>query len=235
MLKKFILSLFTFILITFATYATHKVYLVHGYAGLGIELEKLQNSLDNQGYTTEIFKYPSLSEDIEITAKHLFYKIKQENFDSVSFVTHSLGALVVRSLYQYIDNNTHYPFIYRFVMIASPNQGSPIADFWAQFGFVKYIVGPNVDNLTTDPDTGAAKFPIPTCEVGLIAGITGKKTGFNIFIIGDNDGIVPAKNTKIGIEKDVAYVQASHVALVLNNKVINLVHDFLKNGYFRKK
>jgi hypothetical protein len=234
MLKKLIPTLFVLILISFNSNATHKVYLVHGYAGLGIELEKLQNTIENQGYTCEIFKYPSLSQDIEITAKHLFYKIKQENYDSVSFVTHSLGALVVRSLYQYVDSETHYPFIYRFVMIASPNQGSPIADFWAQFGFVKYIVGPNVDNLTTDPDTGAAKFPIPTCEVGLIAGITGKKTGFNIFIIGDNDGIVPAKNTKIGIEKDVAYVNASHVALVLNNKVIKLVIDFLENGYFSK-
>jgi len=42
------------------------------------------------------------------------------------------------------------------------------------------------------------------------------------------------KNTKIGIEKDVAYVNASHVALVLNNKVIKLVIDFLENGYFSK-
>ena len=143
-----------------------------------------------------------------------------------------MGALVVRSLYEHIDSLTVFPFIHRIVMIAPPNNGSPVADFFAQFSFVKQIVGPNVNNLTTNPVTGAGKYPLPTCEVGLIAGSYAGKKGFNIFIKGDNDGVLIPENTKMGIEQDVAFVKSWHVGLLFNKKVIKLVMTFLDKGRF---
>lgn len=212
--------------------ASHKVYLIHGYGGLGIELEKINKTLTRGGFISEIYYYPSLVEDVDRVGVELLSKIQRENFDSVSFVTHSLGALVVRSMYQHLDSTVQFPFIHRMVMIAPPNNGSPIADFWAQFGFVKYIVGPNVNNLTTDPVTGAQKYPKPLCEVGIIAGSTGRKVGYNVFIVGDNDGLVPVESAKLGTEQDLALVKSSHVSLVLNNKVVNNVLNFMKFGEF---
>lgn len=212
--------------------ASHKVYLVHGYAGLGIELEKINRTVQKAGFISEIYYYPSLTEDVDKAGKELMLKIKQENYDSVSFVTHSLGALVVRSIYHHLDSTVHFPYIHRFVMIAPPNNGSPIADFWAQFGFVKHLVGPNVDNLTTNPITGAQKYPKPKCEVGIIAGSTGRKVGYNIFIVGDNDGLVPVESAKLGTEQDITLVNSSHVSLVMNKKVVNNVVNFLEYGKF---
>lgn len=234
---KFKLSVFilSFMLICLSVQASHKVYLVHGYAGLGIELEKINRAINKAGFDSEIYYYPSLTEDVDRVGKELLMKIQQENYDSVSFVTHSLGALVVRSIYQHLDSTVQFPFIHRFVMIAPPNNGSPIADFWAQFGFVKYLVGPNVDNLTTNPVTGAQKYPIPKCEVGIIAGSTGRKVGYNIFIVGDNDGLVPVESAKLGTEQDITLVNSSHVSLVMNKKVVNQVVAFLKNGKFQIK
>lgn len=219
----------------FTANATYKVYLIHGYGGLGIELKKIQKTIEKEGYVSEIYSYPSLVKDVDSVGNNVFNKIKKENFDTISFVTHSLGALVVRSIYEHLDSITTFPFIHRIVMIAPPNNGSPVADYFAQFSFVKYIIGPNINNITTNPITGAGKYPIPTCEIGLIAGSYGKKKGFNIFIKGDNDGVLIPEQTKLGVEKDVVFVKSWHVGLLFNKKVLKYVTCFLKNGKFENK
>jgi len=214
--------------------ATQKVYLIHGYGGLGIEMEKIQKAIKKNGFESEIFTYLSLVADVDSVGQQLFKKIQQEQYDTISFVTHSMGALVVRSLYNQLDSLTAFPFIHRIVMIAPPNNGSPVADFFDQFSFIKFIVGPNVNNLTTNPITGAGKYPIPTCEVGLIAGSYGGDKGFNIFVKGDNDGVLIPQNTKMGIEKDIVFVKSWHVGLLFNKKVIQYVLSFLETGKFKK-
>jgi uncharacterized alpha/beta hydrolase family protein len=227
-----LLFLFLLLLLCIENQATHKIYLIHGFGGIGLELEKIRKSIDDKGFVNEIYTYQSLVNDVDSVGQNLFEKIRSENYDSISFVTHSMGALVVRSLYEHIDSLTVFPFIHRIVMIAPPNNGSPVADFFAQFSFVKQIVGPNVNNLTTNPVTGAGKYPLPTCEVGLIAGSYAGKKGFNIFIKGDNDGVLIPENTKMGIEQDVAFVKSWHVGLLFNKKVIKLVMTFLDKGRF---
>ena len=215
------------------TNASTKVYLIHGFGGLGIELKELQKAISKEGYNNEIYSYPSLVLDVDSVGNTLFDKIQRENFDTISFVTHSMGALVVRSIYEHLDSLTSFPFIHRIVMIAPPNNGSPVADFVAQFSFVKHIIGPNINNITTNPLTGAGKYPIPTCEVGLIAGSYGKKKGFNIFVKGDNDGVLLPEQTKMGIEKDIAFIKSWHVGLLYNKTVKKYVISFLKQGVFK--
>lgn len=231
-MKKIIITI-TVLLSQFTSYATTKIYLIHGYGGIGIEMKEIQKSIDKKGFNSEIFSYPSLTEDVDSVGISLFMKIQRENYDTVSFVTHSMGALVVRSLYEHIDSLTTFPFIHRIVMIAPPNNGSPVADFFAQFSFVKHIIGPNINNLTTNPNSGAGKYPIPTCEVGLIAGSFTKERGYNIFVKGDNDGVLIPEQTKIGIEKDVAFIKSSHVGLLYNKTVIKYVNSFLIAGKFK--
>lgn len=215
--------------------ATHKVYVIHGYGGFGLQMEKIHKSLEKAGYRSENFTYHSFSEDVDTVGKKLFETIISENVDTISFVTHSMGALVVRSMFKNFNETTKSPYIHRFVMIAPPNKGTPVADFYNTFGFIKMLGGPNIQNLTTDPQAGASRFPIPTCEVGLILGITGKKKGYNLLLDGDNDGYVLPDKAKLGIEKEIAYVKANHSALTQNKKVIKLTLSFLKNGSFEKE
>ncbi|OIP83959.1 MAG: hypothetical protein AUK44_03810 [Porphyromonadaceae bacterium CG2_30_38_12] len=68
-----------------------------------------------------------------------------------------MGALVVRSLYEKIDSLVVFPFVHRVVMIAPPNNGSPVADYFAQFSFLRFIIGLNVNNFTTNAFSGAKK------------------------------------------------------------------------------
>jgi triacylglycerol lipase len=214
------------------TEASYKVYLVHGYGGLGLELGKIQLSLKKNGFTSEIYKYPSLREDVDTVANELFTKIRNEGFDTVSFVTHSMGALVVRALYEHLQPNVQFPVIHRIVTIAPPNKGSPIADFLNKYNFLKCLTGPNMVNLTTNPITGADKYPLPTCEVGIIIGITDDTRWGIVLLNGVNDGIVLAKSTMLGIEKERVYVSASHVGLLFKKKVKRHVIGFLKNSTF---
>lgn len=232
MLKVRLLIFVVCLLSYFNTMATHKIYMIHGYAGQPFEFYRMKKAFDSEHFVSEIFSYPSFKQEVDSVSKDLFNKIKEENYDSISFVTHSLGTLVVRSLYQYIDTTENFPFIHRFVMIASPNKGTPIADFWNKFKFSKFLFGPNVNNLTTDKLTGACKYPVPTCEVGLIVGVKGNDKGFNHFIDGDNDGIIPASNTELGIEKDVIYIKSFHFGMALNSKVVKAAVVFLKKGCF---
>ncbi|MFZ4724847.1 MAG: esterase/lipase family protein [Paludibacter sp.] len=234
-MRKIKYCIFILLLIsTLSLTANHKVYIIHGYGGLGIEMQKIQQAIEKKGYTSEIYTYLSLVNDVDSVGKMLFNKIQYESFDTVSFVTHSMGALVVRSIYEHLDSTSRFPFIYRFVMIAPPNNGSPVADFFAQFEFAKTLGGPNLENLTTDTITGAPKYPIPTCEIGLIAGSYGGNKGFNIFVKGDNDGVLLPQSTKMGIEKDVVFIKSWHVGLLFDKKVIMQVMAFLKNGRFKK-
>ncbi|MBI9036346.1 MAG: alpha/beta hydrolase [Bacteroidales bacterium] len=217
------------------THASYKVYVVHGYGGLGLELNEIHKSIKEQGYESEIYTYPSLIKDIDSVGVELFHKIQQEGIDTVSFVTHSMGGMVVRSLYSHLHKGINFPFIHRIVMIAPPNNGSPVADSLEQYELIRFLVGPNIVNLTTDTLTGAHKYPIPTAELGVIIGIADReKWMYSVPLIGDNDGVVMAESAKMGVEKDIVYVKASHIALVFNEEVRKQVVYFLKEGVFER-
>jgi triacylglycerol lipase len=222
----------TFLLLSHNLQATYKVYLIHGYGGLGLELKKIQRAIEKNDFASKIFKYHSLSQEIDSVAKVLFEEIKQEGYDTISFVTHSMGGLIVRSLFRYALADTSFPVIHRIVMIAPPNKGSPLADYFKEFRLIKILAGPNLNNLTTDSLTGSNKYPVPKGEVGLIIGSKSKKKRFTAPLEGENDGVVLVEGTKMGIEKDVYSIRASHTGLLFNKKVKINVIRFLKFGEF---
>ncbi|MEI8086768.1 MAG: hypothetical protein WCG93_11190 [Paludibacter sp.] len=230
---KFYIIIFIVLFCQSITFASQKVYVIHGFAGFPLQMEKIVQGLNHSGFLTENYTYPSFSEDLDSVGRDLYRKVKYENFDTVSFVTHSMGGLVVRSMYQYLDSTVHFPFIYRVVMLAPPNKGTELADF--QFNHVsKTLLGPNVENMKTNYDSYVNKLPFPTSEVGVIAGIRGKKPWFNPFLKEDNDGTVTIGSAIMGGEKDVAIIKSMHILMPEKEKVIQLVITFMKTGCFIK-
>jgi len=222
-----------FLLFAQITLATHKVYILHGYGGSAAQMDKIFKGLRQEGYEAENYSYPSFKECIDSIGHDLYVKVKQENYDTVSFVTHSMGGLVVRSMYKYLDPKIHFPFIYRFVMLAPPNKGTEMADFFSRSSFRSFL-GPNVILMRTDSNSYAFKLPVPTCEVGLIVGIKGSKPWFNPLMKDDNDGTVTMKQAILGIEKEIITVKSMHILMPLKKKVITLVTRFMKTGSFIK-
>lgn len=211
--------------------ATHKVYVIHGFGGFALQMEKINQGLKKAGYLTENYSYHSFSKDLDSVGLDLYNKVKHDNFDTVSFVTHSMGALVVRSMYKNIVSTSHFPFIFRIVMLAPPNKGTEMADIFSN-PTTEFLLGPNVKHMKTDSDSYANKLPIPTCEVGIIAGVKGRKPWFNPFLKEDNDGNVSLSLTTLGNEKDVVLIKASHGLMTQQEKVSKLINSFMKNGSF---
>jgi len=230
---KFILLFCSVVVFSQLTFATHKVYVIHGFAGTAIQMEKIYKGLTDEGYITENYTYPSFKENLDSIGLDLYRKVKQDNFDTVSFVTHSMGGLVVRSMYQYQDSTIHFPFIYRLIMLAPPNKGTEMADFFSN-SVLKSFLGPNIVLMRTDSNSYAIKLPVPTCEIGLIVGIKGKKPWFNPFMKDDNDGTVTMKSAILGVEKEITTVKSMHILMPLKKKVIKLVTLFIKTGSFKK-
>ncbi len=212
--------------------ASHKVYLIHGYAGLGLEMQLIKSSLDEAGFHAEIFTYPSLREDVDTAAMGLWHKIEADRPDTVYFVTHSMGALVARSVYHHLPARGWKPFIHRIVMIAPPNKGTPVADFFVQSRLARLLGGPNLPNLTTDPEKGAYSYPIPDAETGLILGVRGGRKGFNLFLEEDNDGLIIPKDAILGNEKDLVFIKATHAGILFKSLTVRMVIKFLRTGRF---
>lgn len=227
---------FIIILGVIPCFGSQKVYLIHGYGSPKSVMRKINKNLLKELYDTENYEYNSMSVDLDSIGKHLYVTIKNAKVDTVSFVTHSMGALVVRSMLQYSLKDSNFPIIFRIVMLAPPNNGAEIADFYVTFKMLDKIMGPNVQHMVTDSSSYAKKLPIPyKSEVGIIIGIRGKKHGFNPFIDGDNDGYLTPEQTKLGIEKDVAILKSDHTTLTLNNFACILVIEFIETGMFQSK
>lgn len=217
-------------------FGSQKTYVIHGYASPMMVMRKIDKCLIKEHFVIENYGYKSMSEDLDSIGKQLYIKIIGSGVDTVSFVTHSMGALVVRSMLQYSLKDKNFPVIFRIVMIAPPNSGAEIADFYSSFEILKKLLGPNVRYMKTDSGSYANKLPKPYhSEVGIIVGIRGKKHGYNPFIRGDNDGLLTPQRTTLGIEKDIAFIKNEHAALTRKSVVSKLTVEFLKYGTFITK
>lgn len=225
--------LVVFVFLHFQVAAAHKVYVIHGYASSKLMMKKLTRSIKKEHFTVENYGYRSMRIGLDSLGKELYLHLKNEHYDSISFVSHSMGGLVVRSMLQFSQNDPEFPVIHRFVMIAPPNKGAELADFGSSFELLKFVLGPNVEKMKTTSDAYVAKLPLPLgVDVGIIAGQRGKKVGYNLFIKGDNDGLLTTNKTKLGIEKDFICVKADHNSLLYKKFVGKLTLSFLKNGIF---
>lgn len=215
---------------------THKVFVIHGLGGFRLIMKRIFKSLINENYIAENYRYKSMTKDLNTLGKQLYGKIKESNCDTVSFVTHSMGALVVRLMLQYSMNDGNFPLIYRIVMIAPPNSGSELADFYYSFKILRKLLGPRLEHMITDSGSLANRLPVPVnSEIGIIAGHSGKRRLYNPFIKEDNDGVLTPKRTRLGVEKDFIIIKGSHSLITQKKHVCNLVVEFLKFGCFKSK
>jgi triacylglycerol lipase len=223
----FVLCLFNFV------FAHQTVYLLHGYGSGPLFMTTINNYLIKQGFHTVNYGYHSIKDDLNFSARQLYEDIKKNKEDTICFVTHSMGALVLRAMISSVQKGSPFPVIYRIVMITPPNHGAEIADFFGESPVFRYILGPNIQHLMTDSSSLANRLPVPgNCEIGIIIGVRAGKNGYNPFIKGDNDGYLTPNATRLGTEKESIMVPAEHSMIIHNKRVLELVYSFLKNGNF---
>ncbi|MGE3318380.1 MAG: esterase/lipase family protein [Candidatus Berkiella sp.] len=207
------------------------VVLLHGIARTSLSMRPIEKTLERKGYSTLNIHYPSRTNTIDNLATFVYEKMREHPLEhqSVHFVTHSMGGLVVRALLtQHAIAN-----VSRIVMLAPPNHGSEVADFIHLYQPFKAFYGPALSELTTLRAKQHPFAAIPSqYELGVIAG------SFNIdpicyfMLPKGHDGKVSIKSTQLPGMKDHLILPSGHSFMMYNPKVLEQITYFLANGHF---
>ncbi|MEM7164777.1 MAG: alpha/beta fold hydrolase [Planctomycetota bacterium] len=173
----------------------HVVVLLHGLVRSKDCMSKLESDLEGAGYATVAVNYPSTRAPLAEHAAQVAQVLDRlGGAKQVSFVVHSLGGLVVRTLLaRQGDAWRERMQVQRVVMLAPPSNGSAIADVLAPQGWFEPLLGAAAAATTAE----TAGLPVPSCEFAVIAGGTGSTIGKNPLLSGDNDGLLRVATTRL--------------------------------------
>lgn len=206
------------------------VILVHGIVRSSKSFDRMRQKLEEQGYVVLGFDYPSTQVSMAESAAYLRRSIESlEGVEQISFVTHSMGGLIVRA---YLAEH-HDPRVHRIVMIGVPNRGAHMADRVKDWWLFKGIYGPAGQQLVSDPEGLIPKLPVPECEFAIIAGGRGHEDGYNPLIPGDDDGTVSVASTRLPGADDFIIVRGMHSFLISYDEVIGHTARYLETGRLR--
>jgi hypothetical protein len=210
--------------------AEHLVLLLHGLARDRTVWEPMQRALLEAGYDVAALAYPSTRRSISEHAAQLSELLGNlDGLTQVSFVTHSLGALVVRAAMQndvaWMDRLPPH----RVVMLAPPSRGSSLAQALVDFSPFALIAGPAGQELARQE---LADLAAPPCEFGIIAAGRGDEHGFNPWLEGDDDGVVAVEETRLAGAKDFLLLESLHTFVMKDAEAIAATLSFLSSGRF---
>ncbi len=209
----------------------HLVVLLHGMGRSPRLFAEMAPALRAAGYETLALAYPSLTRDIEGHARHLTAVLDGlEGVERVSFVTHSLGGIVLREALAGEAAWRGRIELGRAVMLAPPNRGSVLAAALNDWSLYQAIGGPAAAQLADDRNFAK---PPAGFEIGVIAGGRGDGEGYNPTLEGDDDGIVTVEETRLEGARDFLVVPAVHTFIAAAPETIAATLSFLDTGAFR--
>jgi len=212
--------------------SSHLVILLHGLGRSRQSMDAMRAGLVEADFAVAAVGYPSTRQTIAEHADGLTQLLSElDDVERVSFVTHSLGGIVVRATLA----NDEAPWrqrveLDRVVMLAPPNQGSELARELAAFSPFRALAGPSAEELTRELED----IPAPPCPFGIVAASRKSESGLNPFIEGDDDGIVSVAETKLEGAADYLEVEGLHTFVMTDRKVIAATVRFLDTGKFAR-
>jgi len=208
------------------------VILLHGLARTAGSMEKLADALSEEKYHVVNLGYPSRDHAIEVLAELAIKPALKQcpEQSKVSFVTHSLGGILVR---QYVSKND-IPNMNRVVMLGPPNQGSEVVDKLSAVPGYYLINGDAGMQLGTSKDSIPNSLSSANFDLGIIAGTRSINLILSTLIPGKDDGKVSVERTRLEGMNDHIVMPVTHAFMMKNNKVIQQVIHYLSAGKFNK-
>jgi pimeloyl-ACP methyl ester carboxylesterase len=212
------------------------VIVMHGLGRSASSMGKMAQFLRATGkYTVFNVTYPTTRGSIADHALSLANIVAGlDGIDSIYFVAHSLGNLVIR--HYLADQNesatghTPDPRVKRIVMLGPPNNGARLAEVLVRSG-VEYVIGKSAVEIR-DFRQLEARLCTPACEFAIIAGGRGGPTGYNPWLTGDNDLVVSVETTRLAGAADFAVLPVVHTLMMDDKTVQQYTLAFLEHGYF---
>ena len=207
--------------------------ILHGIARTYRCMRSLSNFLEENGYRVLNVGYPSTRFPLESLIEHVNRKVESFNQDherKIHFVGYSMGGLLARG----VINKYRPPNLGRVVQLASPNQGSEVADFWKNNYLFKWIFGPAGQELGTKGKSFTRIQGSVDFELGVIAGNCTLDPISSALIKGPNDGKVSVQNTKVPGLTDHIVISATHTFIIYNREAWNQTLHFLDSGKFNR-
>ncbi len=211
------------------------VVLLHGIFRTARSMRGLARFLERQGYRVLNLDYPSRHQPLEMLAEALHPRI--ETFTAelpgrVHFVGYSMGGLLIR-----IHLARHRPpNLGRVVMLAPPNGGSEIADFFQHWRLYRRLYGPAGQQLVTDQRTFAHLFG-PAGQtidypVGILAGTRSLSFIGSRLLGAPGDGTVTIASTRLEGMHDHRTLPLSHTLFPISRRAWRETAYFLRQGSF---
>ncbi|MGB3052045.1 MAG: alpha/beta fold hydrolase [Polyangiales bacterium] len=192
----------------------HLVVLLHGLGRTRRSLARLDRALQEAGFRTARLDYPSTRKSIQDHAATLAELLDHvPTPKKLSFVSHSLGGLIIRQLLRY--DAPWRSVIDRIVMIAPPNRGASLAGSLDKGGLMRGILGPSYGQIA---EGFGATLPLPEVPVAIFAGDAVGVPG---------DGLVTVDETRLGGASEHYVVPAIHTFIMNHPSVIRGVVSFL--------
>ncbi len=212
---------------------SHCVILLHGLARTQRSMIKLEKQLLAGGYQVININYPSTQKDIETLAEQVIHNaLKQCPKEAqVSFVTHSMGGILVR---QYLATHSIHN-LKHVIMLGPPNKGSEIVDRLGNWWLFKLINGRAGQQLGTDNNSAPNKLGPATFSVGIIAGTKNFNPLLNWLLPTPHDGKVTVDSSKLEGMADHICLPVTHTFMMNKQSVINQTLCFLKHGQFDRR
>lgn len=201
------------------------IILVHGLWVNGLEMTLLKLRMENAGFDCHRFSYNSVAASPSENASKLNAFIKAIENETIHFVCHSLGGIVIRHLFH--DHSQQKPG--RIVTLGTPHRQSSAAQSLSTHRPGKYILGRSLEQGLLG-DTPAWQ---SNRELASIAGTL--RLGLGRLVPGiprPSDGTVSVEETRLTGMKDHVQVYASHFGLLLSKQTVKQTIHFLQHGKF---
>ena len=202
------------------------VILLHGLWMRSFTLTMLRKRLERAGYAVHLFDYASVMHDPELSVAELLKRAHALRGQTVHFVGHSLGGLIVLRALQL----EHTLEAGRVVCLGSPLCGSEVARSIAGLPGGALLIGKSAQILRE----GLRRWSGPNA-VGAIAGRLPIGLGFVVgSLASPNDGTVSVAETRLPGLTDHCVVPATHLGLVFSDEAANQTVAFLRHERFAR-